>query len=59
MSSKNVLLAILIVCVCAAVIAVHWPALSARDTSFTTHLSKIQVSFLPGSSFLRFLNRQR
>ena len=34
MSSKNVLLAILIVCVCAAVIAVHWPALSARALSF-------------------------
>jgi tetratricopeptide (TPR) repeat protein len=34
MSSKNVLLAILVACVCAAVIAVHWPALSARALSF-------------------------
>jgi tetratricopeptide (TPR) repeat protein len=34
MSSKAVLLAILIACVCAAVIAVHWPALSAQALSF-------------------------
>jgi tetratricopeptide (TPR) repeat protein len=34
MSSKTVLLAILITCVCAAVIAVHWPALSAQALSF-------------------------
>jgi protein O-mannosyl-transferase len=34
MFSKTVLLAILIGCVCIAVIAVHWPALSARALSF-------------------------
>ena len=34
MSSKTVLLAVLITCVCAAVIAVHWPALSAQALSF-------------------------
>ncbi len=34
MSSKAVLLAALIICVCAAVIAVHWPALSAQALSF-------------------------
>jgi tetratricopeptide (TPR) repeat protein len=34
MSSKAVLLAVLIACVCAAVIAVHWPALSAQALSF-------------------------
>jgi tetratricopeptide (TPR) repeat protein len=34
MSSKAVLLAVLITCVCAAVIAVHWPALSAQALSF-------------------------
>jgi protein O-mannosyl-transferase len=34
MSSKAVLLAVLIVCVCTAVIAVHWPALSAQALSF-------------------------
>ena len=33
MSSKAVLLAVLIACVCAAVIAVHWPALSAQVLS--------------------------
>jgi tetratricopeptide (TPR) repeat protein len=32
--SKTVLLAILIACVCAAVITVHWPALSAQAMSF-------------------------
>jgi tetratricopeptide (TPR) repeat protein len=34
MSSKTVLLAVLIACVCIAVIAVHWPALSAQALSF-------------------------
>ncbi len=34
MSSKAVLLAVLITCVCAAVIAIHWPALSAQALSF-------------------------
>jgi tetratricopeptide (TPR) repeat protein len=34
MPSKTVLLAVLITCVCAAVIAVHWPALSAQALSF-------------------------
>jgi hypothetical protein len=34
MPSKTVLLAILIACVCTAVIAVHWPALSAQALSF-------------------------
>jgi hypothetical protein len=34
MSSKAVLLAVLIACVCVAVIAVHWPALSAQALSF-------------------------
>jgi len=34
MSSKAVLLAVLIACVCVSVIAVHWPALSAQALSF-------------------------
>ncbi len=34
MSSKAVLLAVLITCVCTAVIVVHWPALSAQALSF-------------------------
>jgi tetratricopeptide (TPR) repeat protein len=34
MSSKAILLAVLTTCVCAAVIAVHWPALSAQAFSF-------------------------
>jgi tetratricopeptide (TPR) repeat protein len=34
MSSKAVLLAVLIACVCAAVIAVHWPALASQALSF-------------------------
>jgi tetratricopeptide (TPR) repeat protein len=33
-SSKAALLAVLITCVCTAVIAVHWPALSAQALSF-------------------------
>jgi Flp pilus assembly protein TadD len=60
MSSKAVLLAVLIICVCAAVIAVHWPALSAQALSFDDDqylVNNVLVKSPSWSSAWKFLSQ--
>ena len=52
MSSKAVLLAVLIACVCAAVIAVHWPALSAQALSFDDDQYLVNNTLVKSPSWL-------
>jgi tetratricopeptide (TPR) repeat protein len=52
MSSKAVLLAVLITCVCAAVIAVHWPALSAQALSFDDDQYLVNNTLVKSPSWL-------
>jgi len=52
MSSKAVLLAVLIICVCAAVIAVHWPALSAQALSFDDDQYLVNNTLVKSPSWL-------
>ena len=52
MFSKTVLLAILIGCVCAAVIAVHWPALSAQALSFDDDQYLVNNTLVKSPSWL-------
>ncbi len=52
MSSKTVLLTILIGCVCAAVIAVHWPALSAQALSFDDDQYLVNNTLVKNPSWL-------
>jgi tetratricopeptide (TPR) repeat protein len=52
MSSKAVLLAVLIACVCAAVIAVHWPALPAQALSFDDDQYLVNNTLVKSPSWL-------
>jgi len=52
MSSKTILLAILITCVCAAVIAIHWPALSAQALSFDDDQYLVNNTLVKSPSWL-------